>query len=271
MADKIGLQMDSLLSSALLIPCEICHYTVVISSVKEQWATDKSSKQPFATWFMSMICCFGGGCLVNFCVGNPVLISLLNTQSLALASLIWWLVFYCPLNAFSSIVLWSPLNAFILLLKEVIRTRKILKAVKLARGVYSSSFLLCTVIGMFGACGGGILKNSAGFISNIWDKNSIKLFSFALVTKFCLLFSALYTLHFSGYITTPITTIALYQATTIYGFVLSSKLGFGFDPFALLEKMLCSVFVDYSLFTSGPDNKRQIDDSKNKGDSKKSK
>lgn len=40
----------------------------------------KSRQQPFATWFMSLMCCMGGGMLVHLFTGKPAFTPLLNTQ-----------------------------------------------------------------------------------------------------------------------------------------------------------------------------------------------
>uniref|UniRef100_H2Z018 Uncharacterized protein n=1 Tax=Ciona savignyi TaxID=51511 RepID=H2Z018_CIOSA len=196
-----------------------------------------------------MACCFGGGCLVNLCVGKPPLMPFNNSEAIFLASLVWWLVFYTPKNAFHFTVQWLPVSTMIMLLKELLRTKKIMKGVMLARSVYPSSYLICTLLGMLAACGGGFIKNLALLLTSQWSPNSIKTFQLSVLTKLCLLFSFVYVMQINGFVTLPLEVIALLQATTIFAYTIGNRLKMTIDPFATVESIMCSIFVDYTAFT----------------------
>nr|CAB3267096.1 trimeric intracellular cation channel type B [Phallusia mammillata] len=257
-------QMDTLLSTTLAIPCEIAHYIVVISALKKTWDAKKSRSQPMTTWAMTMLCCFGGTAVVNFLCGNPVLSSFTNNRSLLLASTIWWLTFYCPKALFSSVTEWMPVSVVLLVMKEIIRTRKIQKGIALSRPIYPSSFILCSILGMIGACGGGFIKTGALVLASPWDKETIKTFSFSTVTKTCLLFSVAYNLQIDGLLQTNFKIIALCQASFLSAIVLSAKFGMPFNPYAAIEKLICSIFVDYEALSGGEVEPKEKSKSKEK-------
>uniref|UniRef100_H2XSV4 Uncharacterized protein n=1 Tax=Ciona intestinalis TaxID=7719 RepID=H2XSV4_CIOIN len=58
-----------------------------------------------------------------------MLMPLANTEALTLATLVWWLVFYTPRNAFQVTTQWFPVSVVTMLLKELIRTKKIIKGI----------------------------------------------------------------------------------------------------------------------------------------------
>nr|XP_002126697.1 trimeric intracellular cation channel type 1B.1 isoform X1 [Ciona intestinalis] len=241
--------LSELTSTTLSVPCQLAHFVLVICGVKQCWVEKHYRSQPATTWCLSMICCFGGGCLVNLFVGKPMLMPLANTEALTLATLVWWLVFYTPRNAFQVTTQWFPVSVVTMLLKELIRTKKIIKGVTLAQAVYPSSNIICTFLGMLAACGGGFLKNFAFLFSSQWNGNSIQNLQCSVVTKFCTLFSFLYVLQMNGHISQSIELIALVQATSLFAFLVGNKLQMVNDPFSTAEKVLCGIFVDYTVFS----------------------
>ncbi|CAK8680754.1 trimeric intracellular cation channel type B-A-like [Clavelina lepadiformis] len=262
--ESVAGQMDELLTNRLSLICNFAHFSVVILGIKQTWGETQSRSQPFATWFMSMICCFGGGCLVHVFVGKPLLTPFTNTEMVILATIVWWLVFYAPADLFHSFLQPTPVKIVFLFLKEMLRTRKIMKGVALAREVYPSSLLLCTALGMLGACGGGFIKNTALLLRATWNQESIKTFSFSVISKCCLLFAALYNLQLDGQCPFSAKVIALLQTTTMFSVVVGALFGFQLDFFSPLEGTLSSTFVNYSAFSSSEQSKGDESESKSK-------
>ncbi|XP_077966404.1 trimeric intracellular cation channel type B-like [Styela clava] len=141
---------------------EIAHYTLVIYGVRNDWDVNKARKQPVATWLMSIACCYGGGMIMSVCVGKPALTPLSNNQSVLMMTIVWWHIFYSPKDVIYNLLSWKPAMLVIVLGKEMIRTTKIIKA-------FPDSLLICTILGMFGACGGGFVKNAATFVRKQWN------------------------------------------------------------------------------------------------------
>merc|ERR1719429_554068 len=55
-----------------------------------------SKLHPLASWLSAMMSCFAGGLLVNPLCGEPVLAALGDSVKLFLATLLWFLLYYCP-------------------------------------------------------------------------------------------------------------------------------------------------------------------------------
>merc|ERR1712045_1024472 len=55
-----------------------------------------SKLHPLASWVSAMISCFAGGLLVNPLCGEPVLAALNDTTKVLIATLLWFLLYYCP-------------------------------------------------------------------------------------------------------------------------------------------------------------------------------
>ncbi|TRY65207.1 hypothetical protein DNTS_009429, partial [Danionella cerebrum] len=90
-----------------------------------------SQRSPFACWFSSMLYCFGGAVLSALMMADAPVAPLSNTTNLMLASLMWYLVFYCPQDAVYSLASILPLRLVLTAMKEVTRTWKVL-----VRGVW---------------------------------------------------------------------------------------------------------------------------------------
>lgn len=247
---EIAKSFDGIIVSLAII-IEIAHYTQVICGIRAEWDEKKRYQQPFATWFMSLACCFGGGIIIHLVIGKPALTPLANTQSLMLMTIVWWHIFYSPKDAIYSFVTVKPIALVVSFLKEMIRTRKIIKGVKLSYAVYPQSLFVCTVLGMVGACGGGFVKNAAIMLRSEWTVNSVKNFSFSVVTKFCLVFSLLYNLQIRSILPVTFETVVLAQFVVMFLYAASAKFGVASDPFHPLEAAITGLVVDYSAFV-GP-------------------
>nr|XP_039259326.1 trimeric intracellular cation channel type B-A-like isoform X4 [Styela clava] len=234
---------------------EIAHYTLVIYGVRNDWDVNKARKQPVATWLMSIACCYGGGMIISVCVGKPALTPLSNNQSVLMMTIVWWHIFYSPKDVIYNLLSWKPAMLVIVLGKEMIRTRKIMKGVKLGRGAFPDSLLICTILGMFGACGGGFVKNAATFVRKQWNHETVKSIHLAIVTKLSLLFSLLYNLQLLGILPISFNTVVLLQLTVMFLISASSKFGVNFDPFHRIEKIITSCVIDYSAYGGAEEEK----------------
>ncbi|XP_077966409.1 trimeric intracellular cation channel type B-A-like [Styela clava] len=238
---------------------EIAHYTLVIYEVRNDWDVNKARKQPVVTWLMSIACCYGGGMIISVCVGKPALTPLSNNQSVLMMTIVWWHIFYSPKDVIYNLLSWKPAMLVIVLGKEMIRTRKIIKGisegVKLGRGAFPDSLLICTILGMFGACGGGFVKNAATFVRKQWNHETVKSIHLATVTKLSLLFSLLYNLQLLGILPISFNTVVLLQLTVMFLISASSKFGVNFDPFHRIEKIITSCVIDYSAYGGAEEEK----------------
>ena len=62
---------------------------------------------------------FGGSMMVNFFTyRKPILSGLLTPRPVAITVAAWWLIFYCPMNAFEKICSMKPVLLIMVILKE---------------------------------------------------------------------------------------------------------------------------------------------------------
>nr|XP_039259859.1 uncharacterized protein LOC120336279 isoform X1 [Styela clava] len=127
--------------------------------------------------------------------------------------------------------------------------------VKLGRGAFPDSLLICTILGMFGACGGGFVKNAATFVRKQWNHETVKSIHLAIVTKLSLLFSLLHNLQLLGILPISFNTVVLLQLTVMFLISASSKFGVNFDPFHRIEKIITSCVIDYSAHGGAEEEK----------------
>ena len=71
---------------------------------------------------------FGGSMMVNFFTyRKPILSGLLTPRPVAITVAAWWLIFYCPMNAFEKICSMKPVLLIMVILKE----QRLIKITKL--------------------------------------------------------------------------------------------------------------------------------------------
>jgi len=71
---------------------------------------------------------FGGSMMVNFFTyRKPILSGLLTPRPVAITVAAWWLIFYCPMNAFEKICSMKP----VLLIMVVLKEQRLIKITKL--------------------------------------------------------------------------------------------------------------------------------------------
>ena len=84
------------------------HYIFCLESERADMGDDYKSvtrKNPLACWFASMLTCFAGGLLAAPLCGEPVLSALLGDPTrIAMATALWYLVFYSPSDAVAKVL-----------------------------------------------------------------------------------------------------------------------------------------------------------------------
>lgn len=104
-----------------------------------------------------MLSCFGGGMLVHFLLGEPVLDDFKTHQGLALATVCWYLVFFSPFDAFYKLVKFLPVKIVLSVAKELQRVRKIQDGVVHASHIYPDGYIVIVLIGALKGSGSGFL------------------------------------------------------------------------------------------------------------------
>ncbi|XP_067279981.1 trimeric intracellular cation channel type B isoform X2 [Pseudorasbora parva] len=220
---------------------DMAHYIISVMSLREQpGALAVSQRSPFACWFSSMLYCFGGAVLSALMMAEAPVAPLSNTTNLLLASLMWYLVFYCPLDLVYSLASIWPLRLILTSMKEVTRTWKILGGVTQAGRKYSDGLFVMIAVGWAKGAGGGLISNFEQLVRGVWKPETNELLKMSYPTKVTLLGSVLFSLQQCRFF--PIQTHHLMLIYTL--FIVTNKMrmmltsGSSSYPFSELESVL---------------------------------
>ncbi|KAM9735468.1 trimeric intracellular cation channel type B [Menidia menidia] len=243
--DLFGLMfLDDLshgLASLSMFPYfDMAHYIVSVMALREQpGALEVSRVSPLACWFSSMLYCFGGAVLSGIMLAEPPVAPLSNGTGVLLASIIWYLVFYCPMDVVYCCAALLPLRLVLSGMKEVTRTWKVLGGVTQAHKRYKDSLLVMIAIGWARGAGGGLISNFEQLVRGVWKPETNELLKMSYPTKITLIGAVLFALQQSHYL--PLQKHHLMLLYTIFIVVNKSRMmltGSSSSPFAPIESVL---------------------------------
>ncbi|XP_048835017.1 trimeric intracellular cation channel type B-like [Brienomyrus brachyistius] len=223
---------------------DTAHYVVSTMALKEQpGAVDVARRSPFACWFSAMLHCFGGAVLSGLMLAQPSVAPLSNTGSVLLASVVWYLVFYCPADFVYRCSAFLPMRLVLSGMKEVSRTWKVLGGVTQARKQYSDALLVMIAVGWARGAGGGLISNFEQLVRGVWKPETNELLKMSYPTKVTLVGAVLFTLQQSHRL--PVKEHHLIFAYTV--FLVVNKVwmmltGSTSSPLAPLEGALYRIF-----------------------------
>ncbi|KAJ3605476.1 hypothetical protein NHX12_027522 [Muraenolepis orangiensis] len=245
---------------------DVAHYVVSIMALREQpGVVEVSRRSPFACWFSSMLFCFGGAVLSGVMMAEPPIAPLSNSTAVLLASLIWYLVFYCPWDLLYCCAALLPFRLVLSGMKEVTRTWKVLGGVTQASGKYQDSLLVMIAIGWAKGAGGGLIANFEQLVRGVWKPETNELLKMSYPTKITLMGAVLFSLQHTGYL--PLQKHHLMLFYTVFNVVNKSRIvitGSSSSPFALVESVIyrtlfSSSSIHSSSFTAlNPDTKKAV-------------
>ncbi|XP_070780948.1 trimeric intracellular cation channel type B [Enoplosus armatus] len=243
---------------------DMAHYIVSIMALREQpGALDVSRVSPLACWFSSMLFCFGGAVLSGIMLAEPAVAPLSNSTSVLLASIIWYLVFYCPMDLVYCCAALLPLRLVLSGMKEVTRTWKVLGGVTQAHSKYNDSLLVMIAIGWAKGAGGGLISNFEQLVRGVWKPETNELLKMSYPTKITLIGAVLFALQQTHYL--PLQKHHLMLIYTIFTVVNKSRMmltGSSASPFAPIESAIYkTLFTGYSPYAAltGDVNKAFVD------------
>lgn len=259
--DLLGLlRLDELshgLANLSMFPYfDMAHYIVSVMALREQpGALEVSRVSPLACWFSSMLFCFGGAVLSGIMLAEPAVAPLSNGTSVLLASIIWYLVFYCPMDLVYCCAALLPLRLVLSGMKEVTRTWKVLGGVTQAHSKYKDSLLVMIAIGWARGAGGGLISNFEQLVRGVWKPETNELLKMSYPTKITLIGAVLFALQQTHYL--PLQKHHLMLIYTVFTVVNKSRMmltGSSASPFAPIEsaiyKTLFTGASPYAALTS---------------------
>ncbi|CAL4074028.1 unnamed protein product [Meganyctiphanes norvegica] len=222
---------------------DLVHCILACTSVRDQLKSlEFSRKNPFSTYLSCMLTIFAGGLICNPLLGEPVLGALKNQQLVVMATIVWYLTFYCPFDLMVNISKVFPVKVVMSVMKEVYRTKKVAGGVALGAKVFPGNYLIMIIIGTIKGNGSAFMKIIAGLFRGTWDTKSMEVVSPSFQTKGCLIASVIFILEtYTNLITVPHALVCL----GVGSFFVYSKLVSLFDvhkPIIPLESNFCYLF-----------------------------
>ncbi|XP_051906433.1 trimeric intracellular cation channel type B isoform X2 [Hippocampus zosterae] len=206
-----------------------------------------------------MLYCFGGAVLSSIMLAEPPVAPLSNGTAVLLASLLWYLVFYSPLDLVYGIAALPPLRLVLSGMKEVTRTWKVLGGVTQARSKYKDGLLVMIAIGWARGAGGGLIRNFEQLVRGVWKPETNELLKMTYPTKVTLIGAVLFALQQTHYL--PLHTHHLMLIYTTFTVVNKTRMmltGSATSPFApiesVLHKTLFTGFCSYAALTAPSTN-----------------
>ncbi|XP_068430236.1 trimeric intracellular cation channel type B [Clinocottus analis] len=232
---------------------DMAHYIVSILALREQpGALEVSRVSPLACWFSSMLFCFGGAVLSAVMLAEPAVAPLSNSTGVLLASITWYLVFYCPMDLVYSCAALLPLRLVLSGMKEVTRTWKVLGGVAQAHGKYKDSLLVMIAIGWAKGAGGGLISNFEQLVRGVWKPETNELLKMSYPTKITLIGAVLFALQQTHYL--PLKTHHLMLVYTAFTVVNKSRMmltGSSASPFTVVELAIYkTLFAGHSPYAA---------------------
>lgn len=232
---------------------EMAHYIISVMSLRElHGVLEVSRVSPLACWFSSMLFCFGGAVLSGIMLAEPPVAPLSNGTGVLLATVVWYLVFYCPGDAFYYCAALLPLRLVLTGMKEVTRTWKVLGGVTQAHNKYKDSLLVMIAIGWARGAGGGLISNFEQLVRGVWKPETNELLKMSYPTKISLIGAVLFALQQTQYL--PVQRHHLMLVYTVFLIVNKSRMmltGSSTSPFATVESAIYkTLFISYSPYAA---------------------
>ncbi|XP_068560825.1 trimeric intracellular cation channel type B isoform X2 [Cebidichthys violaceus] len=232
---------------------DMAHYIVSIMALREQpGVLEVSRVSPLACWFSSMLFCFGGAVLSGIMLAEPAVAPLSNSTGVLLASITWYLVFYCPMDLVYCCAALLPLRLVLSGMKEVTRTWKVLGGVTQAHGKYKDSLLVMIANGWAKGAGGGLISNFEQLVRGVWKPETNELLKMSYPTKITLIGAVLFALQQTHYL--PLKTHHLMLIYTVFTVINKSRMmltGSSASPFAVIESAVYkTLFTGHSPYAA---------------------
>jgi len=123
---------------------DLVHFILCIQAERNDLAEGfetTSRIHPLACWTSAMMACFAGGLLVNPLCGEPVLAALGDSVKLAMATVVWFVLYYCPQDLAFQFSKIFPVRIVLYLIKALYYPKKVLAGMKHAGHVLPGNFM----------------------------------------------------------------------------------------------------------------------------------
>uniref|UniRef100_A0A2K5HXL6 Trimeric intracellular cation channel type A n=2 Tax=Colobus angolensis palliatus TaxID=336983 RepID=A0A2K5HXL6_COLAP len=205
-------------------------------------AVELSRRHPVASWLCAMLHCFGSYILADLLLGEPLIDYFSNNSSILLASAVWYLIFFCPLDLFYKCVCFLPVKLIFVAMKEVVRVRKIAVGIHHAHHHYHHGWFVMIATGWVKGSGVALMSNFEQLLRGVWKPETNEILHMSFPTKASLYGAILFTLQQTRWL--PVSKASLIFIFTM--FMVSCKVFLTAthshtSPFDALEGYICPV------------------------------
>ncbi|XP_049496106.1 trimeric intracellular cation channel type A [Panthera uncia] len=222
---------------------DLSYFIVSILYLKyEPGAVELSRRHPLASWLCAMLHCFGSYILADLLLGEPLIDYFSNNSSVLLASAVWYLIFFCPLDLFYKCVCFLPVKLIFVAMKEVVRVRKIAVGIHHAHHHYHHGWFVMIATGWVKGSGVALMSKFEQLLRGVWKPETNEILHMSFPTKASLYGAILFTLQQTRWL--PVSKASLTFIFTV--FMVSCKVfltathSHG-SPFDVLEGYICPV------------------------------
>ncbi|XP_010328495.3 trimeric intracellular cation channel type A [Saimiri boliviensis] len=222
---------------------DLSYFIVSILYLKyEPGAVELSRRHPMASWLCAMLHCFGSYILADLLLGEPLIDYFSNNSSILLASAVWYLIFFCPLDLFYKCVCFLPVKLIFVAMKEVVRVRKIAVGIHHAHHHYHHGWFVMIATGWVKGSGVALMSNFEQLLRGVWKPETNEILHMSFPTKASLYGAILFTLQQTRWL--PVSKATLIFIFTM--FMVSCKVFLTAthshsSPFDALEGYICPV------------------------------
>ncbi|XP_042198596.1 trimeric intracellular cation channel type A [Callorhinchus milii] len=231
---------------------DLAYYIVSILYLKyEPGAVEVSRRSPIASWMSAMLYCFASYIMADVLLGESPLQYFSNTSHILLATAVWYLTFYCPLNLFYKCVSFMPVKLVLVAMKEVVRVRKISVGVVHAHHAYHHGWIIMALVGWAKGAGVALISNFEQLVRGVWKPETNEFLNMSFPTKASLVGAVLFTLQQARWL--PISKhniVFLFTAFMVVTKVFMTARHSHGSPFAPIEAVICPILFGAASFTS---------------------
>ncbi|KAF6097759.1 transmembrane protein 38A [Phyllostomus discolor] len=214
----------------------------------EPGAVELSRRHPTASWLCAMLHCFGSYILADLLLGEPLIDYFSNNSSVLLASAVWYLIFFCPMDLFYKCVCFLPVKLIFVAMKEVVRVRKIAVGIHHAHHHYHHGWFVMIATGWVKGSGVALMSNFEQLLRGVWKPETNEILHMSFPTKASLYGAILFTLQQTRWL--PVSKASLIFIFTM--FMVSCKVFLTAthshsSPFDVLEGYICPVLFGTAL------------------------
>ncbi|XP_052608445.1 trimeric intracellular cation channel type A isoform X1 [Peromyscus californicus insignis] len=194
---------------------DLSYFIVSLIYLKyEPGAVELSRRHPVASWLCAMLHCFGSYILADLLLGEPIIDYFSNSSSILLASAVWYLIFFCPLDLFYKCVCFLPVKLIFVAMKEVVRVRKIAVGIHHAHHHYHHGWFIMIATGWVKGSGVALLSNLEQLLRGVWKPETNEILHMSFPTKASLYGAVLFTLQQTRWL--PVSKASLIFVFTMF-------------------------------------------------------